>query len=147
MLAADAVLFVAIIWVFWVAVYDFNGAAWAFGAIAPTDTLPKVLLVSGAALAVVLMGAASGIAGFYGHQGYRWARVAALIALATSLLALLLNPLAWAAIALAAVGAVMFWLPPSTRFFLSWRLRRHPEPSYAPIRNRVYYGPLPKYQR
>ncbi|MDR3069631.1 MAG: hypothetical protein LBU38_01305 [Propionibacteriaceae bacterium] len=143
----------AIFWCYWVAVTDYPNAAWLFELIPSLDeetvsinNLVRVLLVVAVTLGVVLISAAAGIAGFYAYQGYRWARVVAIIAFVLSGLSVLLNAVAWPAIGLCFVGAFALWLPPSGKFFKTWLLRRYPQPAFEPTIERVYYGPLPRYQ-
>jgi len=131
---------------YWSAVYDFGHASWLMAAVADPDTLGRVLLAVAVTAAALIPAIALVIAGYYAWAGYRWSRVAALIAWATTGLALCLNIVALPAIALATVAAVMVWLPPSQRFFTAWQARRHPETRFSPPLDAVSYGPLPRYR-
>ena len=133
--------------VYWTAVENFPEASWLMANVpAEIASLTQVLLAVAVTGAALIGSIAAVIAGFYAWAGYRWTRVAALIAWVLSGLALLLNVVAWPAIALTALAAVLLWLPPSTAFFTAWRRRRHPERVYAEAVTDVYYGPLPRYR-
>ncbi len=132
---------------YWVAVYDFAGASWLFGQFptGPGDLL-RVGLAAGLTAAVLLAMIASTIVGFYAWTGYRWSRVAGLIAAGLSLLMLLGGRLGWAAIPLVFVGAGLLWLPSAKRYFEAWWRLRHPSVTYAPPTRNVAYGPLERYR-
>lgn len=138
---------VSIFWVYWDAVLRFAEASWLMGRFATEPgSLGRVLLaIAVTAIAIVVAGVTS-VVGYYAYCGYSWTRVGGLVAVAVSCLALLLNPVAWAAPPLAAVGAGLLWLPPVSRFFASWQAVRHPEPVYAPPVSSVQYGPLPRFR-
>jgi hypothetical protein len=108
-------------------------------------SLTAVLLAVAAAAAGATMVAAPAIAGFNAWNGYRWSRIAAIVAVGLSLLSILLNDWAYAAIPLAAIGAGVLWLPPVTRYFGHWQAFRAPEPRYPRDLSNVHYGPEPRY--
>lgn len=134
----------------WTYHYDdsrFGQASWLMGQF---DTEPgsaeRVLLAVAVTVIALLISAACAITGYYAYDGRRWTRWSGLIALALSAMTLMLNPLAWAAIGLAAIAAVALWLPPSARYFATWQAVRHHEPLFSPPPEQVLYGPLPKYR-
>jgi len=145
--AGVALAVAGMLWSFWTAIDSFETAAWLTGT---TPTEPgsglRVLMVSGLFASTLLVGAAALIAGYYGWRGYRWARVAGVLATAVSFLTLLVNPLASSGIAAIALGALLFWLPPAGRFFERWHQRRHPQAGRPAIVGRVVYGPLPRFR-
>ncbi|MGC3953788.1 MAG: hypothetical protein QM804_05980 [Propionicimonas sp.] len=109
-------------------------------------SLGRVLLAVAVTVIVLLIGSGCAITGYYAYDGRRWTRWSALITLALSAMALMLNPLALAAIGLAALAAGALWLPPSTRYFAAWQAARHHEPVYSEPPEQVVYGPLPRYR-
>ena len=163
---AVAVLAVALITVYWRAAvigsltfdeatgewtYQFDAAQFmqASWLMAQFETEPgslgRVLLAVAVTLIVLLIGIACALTGYYAYDGRAWTRWSALIALAVSAMALMLNPLATAAIGLAAIAAAAVWLPPSRRYFAAWRAARHHEPVFSAPPEHVHYGPLPRY--
>ncbi len=132
---------------FWQSIDTFETAAWLNG-VWPTEPGSgwRVPIVTALFLVTVLIGYASIVAGYYAWLGYAWTRWAGLVAVAVSLLALLMNPLAIAGIPLVAAGAALLWTPASRRFFGQWTALRHPEPTYPTVVDEVYYGPLPRYR-
>ncbi|MDR1791019.1 MAG: hypothetical protein LBR20_05105 [Propionibacteriaceae bacterium] len=144
--AAIAVEFAGTLWCFWLATDDYVNSSFLTSWIGEVDVLFQVLLVTALAIVVVLVGASSGIAGFYGLKGYRWARVAGVIAFGVSALALFGSYITWSAIGFTLIGMVCYWLPPSIRYFAAWELLRYPPPTPAPVIPAVEYGPLPKYR-
>ena len=133
--------------VYWTAVDRFGEASWLMANVpAETASLTQVLLAVAVTAAALIGSIAAVITGFYAWSGYRWTRVASLIAWLASGLALLLNVVAWPAIALTALAAVLLWLPPAKAFFAAWRRRRHPEQAFTASVAGVYYGPLPRYR-
>ncbi|WP_232549854.1 hypothetical protein [Propioniciclava soli] len=142
-----AVVFAGLLWAFWQSIDTFAEAAWLHR-VTPTEpgSLIRVAMVSGEFVVALVIGAAGIIAAHHAWWGYRWARIAGLIAVALSCAALIINPLASAGIAFAVLGAILLWLPPSRAFFARWHLRRHPGPPVATITDDVYYGPLPRYR-
>lgn len=137
----------SLIWTYWVAVDHFASAAWLFGQF-PTEpgALLRVGLAAALTAAVLVAMIANTIVGFYAWTGYRWSRVAGLIGAGLSLLLLLGGRLGWAAIPLAVIGAGLLWLPSAARYFEAWQRLRHPSVAYAPARENVLYGPLPRYR-
>ena len=133
--------------VYWTAVDRFEEASWLMANVpAPMASLEQVLLAVAVTAAALIGSIAAVVAGFYAWDGYRWTRVAALIAWVLSGLALLLNVVAWPAIGLTALAAVLLWLPPAGAFFEAWCRRRHPERVFAVAPTEVFYGPLPRYR-
>lgn len=137
----------ALLWLYWsaipVPIDNFAQAAWLLGIVpAEPGSAMRVILVSAATLITLLAVIPLTITGYYSWQGYRWSRVSALISLFLSLGALSLNLAAWPAIGLAAIGAVLLWLPQGKGFFAAWQALRHPEPTFAPPTGQVRYGPV-----
>ena len=89
--------------------------------------------------------AAPAVAAFQAWNGYRWSRIAGLIAAALSLLAFLLNTWALVAIALAVAGAAVLWLRPVSAYFDQWAAFRAEEPRHPQVFEAVKYGRLPRY--
>ncbi len=98
------------------------------------------------ALTALVMVTAPAVAGFQAWNGYRWSRIAAIVAAVLSFLGLLLNQVAWAAIPLAVLGAVVLWLPQVSRYFGYWEAYRAPVPKHPRDTSNVVYGPLPRYR-
>ena len=109
-------------------------------------SLGRVLLAVAVTLIALLIAVACAITGYYAYDGRRWTRWSGLIALALSAMALMLNPLATAAIGLAALAAGALWLPASGRYFEAWRAARHHEPVFSQPPDHIEYGPLPRYR-
>ncbi len=105
-----------------------------------------VLLVLAMGFAGAAMTASCAIAGFNAWNGYRWSRIAAIVAVVITGLAWFLNPLAWVALPLAAIGAGVLWTPPVTRYFGHWEAFRAGQAQHPIEWGRVYYGPLPRYR-
>lgn len=108
-------------------------------------SLTAVLLAVAAAAAGATMVAAPAIAGFNAWNGHRWSRIAAIVAVLLSCLAILLNDWAYAAIPLAVIGAGWLWLPAVTRYFDLWRAFRTEDPVHPRDLGAVHYGPEPRY--
>lgn len=125
----------------------FTEASWLMAQF-ETDpgSLERVLLAVAVTVIVLLIAIACAITGYYAYDGRRWTRWSALIALALSGMALMLNPVAIAAIGLAAVAAGALWLPPSGRYFAAWQAVRHRQPVFSEPLEQVHYGPLPRYR-
>ncbi len=144
---AVAVVGAATIWIYWDAVDRFAEASWLM---AQFDTAPgslaRVLLAVAVTAITLVVGTLSAITGYYAYDGRRWTRWFGLVAFGASLLALMLNPLAWAVPVLAAVAAAALWLPPSTRYFAAWQAVRRHEPVFSEPPEHVVYGPLPRYR-
>lgn len=146
-LLAVAITVASLLWTYWNAIGDFAGAAWLFGQFGrPPGTLAQVLLSIGLTLVAVLIGAANAITGYYAWSGYDWTRIAGIVSGVLSFAVLLINPVGWAAIPLALLGAGLLWLPSSRAFFSAWTARRHPGVEFAPPVEQVFYGPLPRYR-
>ncbi|MGB2765523.1 MAG: hypothetical protein WBC14_00375 [Propionicimonas sp.] len=143
---AVAVIGVATLWIYYDAISRFAEASWLMG---QWPTEPGSGLRVGLAVAVtavtLLISSACAITGYYAYAGYRWTRWSSLVAVAISLLSLLLTPLAWTCIALAVVAAGALWLPPARRYFATWQAHRNPPETFAPGFAAVQYGPLPRY--
>ncbi|MDO5534742.1 MAG: hypothetical protein Q4F65_08835 [Propionibacteriaceae bacterium] len=136
-----------LLWAFWRSIREFEDAAWLNGVVATEPgSLLRVLMVVALFTVTLLIGAASIIAGHYAWRGFGWTRWAGVIAAATSLLALLINWVAWIGIPLVAIGAALLWTPPARRFFEQWHLRRHPVPPVVEPATHVHYGPLERYR-
>lgn len=126
---------------------QFTRASWLMAQFeTEPGSLGRVLLAVAVTVIALLIGVACAITGYYAYDGRRWTRWSALIALALSAMALMLNPPALAAIGLAALAAVAVWLPPSGRYFAAWRAARHHEPVFSQPPERIHYGPLPRYR-
>lgn len=144
---AVAVVGVSTLWVYWDAVERFAEASWLMGRFeTEPGSLGRVLLAVAVTAIAVVIGTLSAITGYYAYDGRRWTRWFGLIALVASLLALLLNPVAWAVPVLAAAAAAALWLPPSTRYFAAWQAFRRHDPVFSAPPEQVYYGPLPRYR-
>lgn len=125
---------------------QFTQASWLMAQFeTEPGSLGRVLLAVAVTLIVLLIGIACAITGYYAYDGRAWTRWSALIALALSAMALMLNPLAIVAIGLAAIAAGAVWLPPSRRYFAAWRAARHHEPVFSEPPEQIHYGPLPRY--
>lgn len=146
-LAAVAAQIAALLWTYWNAVENYDTAAWLFAQFSELSTLARVGLVAAVTTTTLIAAAAASITGFYAWWGYSWTKIAGIVAAATSLLALLLNPVGWAAIPLTLAAAILLWLPGATVFFEAWQRHRHPDPAFRPPVESVWYGPLPKYRR
>lgn len=136
-----------VLWAFWRSVREFPDAAWLTG-VAPTEpgSLARVLMVSGLFAVTLLIGAGAIIAAHYGWRGFGWSRWAGVVAAVLSLLALLVNWVAWLGIPLIFAGAALLWTPPARVFSARWHLRRHPTPPVLAEPRDVHYGPLPRYR-
>ncbi|MFT3875979.1 MAG: hypothetical protein QM708_06105 [Propioniciclava sp.] len=142
-----ALVMAGLLWAFWLSIDTFEQAAWLHGVV-PTEpgALLRVLMVTALFTIAMLIAVASVIAAHYAWHGYGWTRRAGLIAVAVSLLALMINPLATWGILPIATGAGLLWLPSVRGFFQRWHARRHPEPPPVTEASGVFYGPLPRYR-
>lgn len=142
-----ATITVGLLWAFWGSVRTFEEAAW-LNRVVPTEpgALLRVLMVTALFVVTLLIGAAASITAYYGWWGHRWTRWAGVITIALAPLALMINPVASWGIVPLVVGAALLWLPPVTRWFERWWVRRHPAPSVPGTADAVQYGPLPKYR-
>ena len=146
---AVAITGAALLWVYWDAVPpdNFARASWLMAQFETAPgSLDRVLLAVAVTVVGLVVGTTNAIVGYYAWAGYGWTRIAGLISAALSFSALLLNPLAWAAVPLAVIGAGLLWLPPARRFSIAWHARRHPQQEFSPPVTDVYYGPLPRYR-
>ena len=144
---AVAITGAAVAWIYWDAVANFANASWLMGQfVTAPGSLERVLLSVAVTVIGLAIGASNAIVGYYAWAGYAWTRFAGLISATVTVAAIVLNPLAWAAIPAAAIGAALLWLPPARRFFTTWRGRRHPEQVLAAPVVDVVYGPLPRYR-
>jgi len=144
---AVVVTAVSLLWTYWVEITAFTQASWLMGRFGDQpDILTEVLLTVGITLIALVIGISNAITGYYAWAGYDWTRIAGIISAALSLLVLLFNPIGWAAIPLAVLGAGLLWLPSSRAFFSAWNSRRHPQVEFAPPVEQVFYGPLPRYR-
>lgn len=146
-LLAVAVTVVSLLWTYWNEIGDFIGAAWLFGQFGEQpDILTRVVASIGLTLVALVIGVANAITGYYAWSGYGWTRIAGIVSGVLSFAVLLINPVGWAAIPLALLGAGLLWLPSSRAFFSAWTARRHPGVEFAPPVEQVFYGPLPRYR-
>lgn len=131
----------------WTKVDKFNEATWLTAQFPsePASTWRVFFAIVCCVIAVLVAGVAS-VIGYYAFAGYRWTRIGALVAVAVSLLSLLLSPMAAISIAFVALAAGPLWLPATKRFFARWHLTRHPQIAYAEPLEQVFYGPLPRYR-
>lgn len=144
---AVAVVGVATLRVYWDAVARFAEASWLMGQFeTEPGSLGRVLLAVAVTAIALVVGTLSAITGYYAYDGRRWTRWFGLVAFGASLLALMLNPVAWAVPVLAALAAGALWLPPTTRYFAAWEAFRRHDPVFSPPPEQVYYGPLPRYR-
>lgn len=133
-------------WIYQFDASQFMQASWLMAQFeTEPGSLGRVLLAVAVTVIVLLIGIACAITGYYAYDGRRWTRWSALIALALSAMALMLNPPAYVAIGLAAIAAAAVWLPPSARYFAAWKALRHHEPVFSDPPERIHYGPLPRY--
>lgn len=105
-------------------------------------TLEGVLAVTAALVAGV-----TGAVGFQAWNGWRWSRWAGPVAVALSgVVALLFSWMGIIAVGLAAVGAVLLFMPPVTEFFTRFEVHRGKRPPPYRRPERVFYGRLPRYR-
>lgn len=124
----------------------FAGATWLNGVV---DTEPgsliRIAMVTGLFAVTMAIAAGALIAGYYAWRGYRWTRVASLVAIGVGLTSLLGNIWMIASLLPIALAAGAIWLPSSTAFFDAWHARRHPAPQRRAEGADIFYGPLPRY--
>ncbi|MCL1838512.1 MAG: hypothetical protein FWG47_04245 [Propionibacteriaceae bacterium] len=139
-------LIASVLGAFWLAIDRFQQASWITNLI-PTDygSLWRIPLAAAITVLGLIPSISAAISGYYAFAGYRWARVATCITFILSGMGVLLNIIAFPAIALTALAAVFAWLPPMNRYYAAWYAIRHREPVFADSVNNVYYGPLPRY--
>ncbi len=145
--AGLAGLTAGLLWIYWRSVHFFEDAARLHG-FWPTEpgSWWRVLMVTGLTLGAVLIGWVAGVTAYYSFHGYRWTRWSGLVALALAGAAWLGNDITLWSMVPVAVGVLLLWLPPVTRFFGHWQAVRHPAPAVPQIRDEVFYGPLPRYE-
>lgn len=144
---AVAVVGAATLWVYWDAVDRFAQASWLTGQFeTEPGSLGRVLLAVAVTAITLVVGTLSAITAYYAYDGRRWTRWFGLVAFGASLLALMLNPLAWAVPVLAGLAAGALWLPPSGRYFTAWQAVRRDDPVFSQPPEQVAYGPLPRYR-
>ena len=105
----------------------------------------SVLLVVAMGLIGAAMVTVPAIAGFNAWNGYRWSRIAGIVAVVVSGLAWFLNPIAWIGLPLSLVGAAILWTRPVTRYYGHWEQFRGGEPRRPVEHTHVVYGPLPRF--
>lgn len=106
----------------------------------------SILWVVVLGLLAVLLVATPAISGFNAWNGHRWSRIAALASVPVAALGWFLNPVAWAGVPLAAIGAGILWTRPVDRYFSHWAEFRAGEVTTPPPPPHVVYGPLPRYR-
>ncbi|PKQ31156.1 MAG: hypothetical protein CVT62_09465 [Actinobacteria bacterium HGW-Actinobacteria-2] len=144
---ATATAAASLLWTYWIAVEDLIGSSWLTSRFERIEVGYDALLAVALTVAMLLPATGAVITGYYAWFGHRWTRIAGIITTALSLLMLLLNPIGWAVIPLAAIGTGLLWLPQARSFFDAWQAHRHPETAFAPPQTSVYYGPLPRYRK
>lgn len=144
---AAAAAAASLLWTYWVAVTDYFGSSWLTGRFEELLIWQEVLLMVALTVAALVVVVSAVITGYYGWFGHRWTRIAGIVSAVVSALVLLLNPIGWAAIPLAILGAGLLWTPRASAFFDAWKAHRHPETAFAPPLTSVFYGPLPRYRK
>ena len=77
---------------------------------------------------------------------WAWSLANPTLTAGVSLLALVINWVAWLGIVPIVAGAGLLWTPPARRWFAQWHLRRHPAPVVVEPATDVFYGPLPRFR-
>lgn len=108
--------------------------------------MPSMIWVTVVALIGIAVTAAPAVAAFQAWNGWEWSRKAALVAVAVTLLSILLHPWAAAAIALAVLGTGVLWTPPVKRYFDQWARFRAADERHPQYFDTVRYGPLDRYR-
>ncbi|MCE1174931.1 MAG: hypothetical protein LWW77_10040, partial [Propionibacteriales bacterium] len=137
----------SLLWTYWVAVTDYFGSSWLTAQFKELLIWQEVLLMVALTVAVLAVAISAVITGYYAWFGHRWTRIAGIVSGVVSGLVLLLNPVGWAAIPLAIIGAGLLWTPRASSFFDAWANHRHPQTAFAPPLTSVRYGPLPRYRK
>lgn len=149
LLYASALVTVVAFALFWwqaITMNDFHGSARLLGWTTPRPgSWQSIVWVCVLALAAVAVAAAPAVAAFNAWNGHRWSRVAGLVAVAVTLLAILGNTAALFAIPLAALGAAVLWLPPVAGYFDRWAAFRADDVPQPRLVDEVRYGPLDRY--
>lgn len=145
--AGVAAVVAGLLWTFWWSISDFATAAWVHGLFTtePGDLL-RVGLVSAEFALVLLIGTLGLITGYYAWWGYGWTRGWGIAAGIVSVSAWALNPIAGAGSVAILLGVGLLWLPAARAFDQRWFARRHPAAAVPDRRDRVVYGPLPRYR-
>ena len=146
--AAAGALSYAKFW--WVAIHIKNwlGSSKLIAATHPDPwSLAAVLWTTLITVVALLFVSATAVAGFQAWNGYRWSRIVAAVAAGLTLAApLMINDLGWLALALAALGAGVLWLPQVSRYFRHWTAFRTP-PAKQPVwYESVSYGPEARFR-
>lgn len=110
----------------------------------PVSFLTIVMVLTVGAIGAAVVTAASTIA-YNAWNGRSWTRIGGLVAVAVSLLTILLNPLAMVAMAPVAMGAGLLWLPQIGGYFAVWRAIRVAPQIRRGWAENVVYGTLPRY--
>lgn len=100
------------------------------------------------ALIGLVIGVPAGLAAHFGWNGYRPARVSAVVAAVASALTWLLTWVAMLSVPFFVVGAALLWLPTSRRYAedqSTLRARRWAVEQHA-VAHDLHYGPLPRYR-
>jgi hypothetical protein len=144
---AAAAAAASLLWTYWLAVTDFFGSSWLTDRFDELFIWQQVLLMVALTVAVLAVVISTVITGYYAWFGHRWTRISGIVSGVLSGLVLLLNPVGWAAIPLAILGAGLLWTPRASGFFDAWAAQRHPDTIFAPPLTSVFYGPLPRYRK
>lgn len=136
-------------WYWWQAIHitDFGTSARLIELFDPRPgSGSSVVLVCVMAVIGIIMTAGPGVAGYNTWHGAAWAKWAGVAACLTSLLAFFVINWSWLALAFAAIGAGLVWLPQSRPYFAAWREFNSPSrPDISPP-SKVAYGPAPRYR-
>lgn len=144
--AGTAVVGVAIGLIFWDSIPNFKAASWVNGTM---DTDPgSWVRVAFSVINAVIAAVVGGSAAFLGYNiftGKDWTRIGGIVATVVACAALMLTPLAAAAIAPVAIAAALTWLPGCRRFFNAWTAFRRGNGRQVVPPPQIHYGPLPRY--
>ncbi len=125
---------------------QFHTASWVTGWLHPRPGgMWSLLLACGLAAVVAAMVALPCVTAYQAWTGHRFARTLSWWALGGSLLGVLFNWWAVAAIPCALVGVVLLRLGSSRDYFTEWDTLRTPAPQ-PELPTDVFYGPLPRFQ-
>jgi len=128
-------------------VENFDRSAWIIGLLDPRPgSAGSIVLVIVLALLVIVMIGAPSVAAYQAWTGERFAQKLALVALGVAFLGALLNPLACAAVPLAAAGAALSRTSGVTSYFDAWEALRAPVRETETTGRNVFYGRLPRFQ-
>lgn len=98
------------------------------------------------AITSIVVAAATGTIAYQSWNGFAWTRVGGLVAVAVSLLTILLNAWAMWAMVPIALGAGLLWLPQHRAFTAAFEALRAPVQTSASWPGKVTYGPLGRYR-